>query len=74
MVVISDGVAVNGSFASQLNWLIAEMIEQPHAAAQQHRHKVDIDLVEQSSLEALLRDARGADGNIVGPGDSPGAY
>ena len=66
---MGDPGSRNDPHAFELNRLDAEMVKQPDTAAQQHWHEVDVEFVEQSGLEALLRDARGADGNILVPGD-----
>jgi len=46
--------------------------KQPHPAAQQHRHQVDADLVQQPRPQVLLRDRGGADGDGALAGDGLG--
>src|SRR5919199_4585447 len=41
------------------------MVEQPDATSEQDGHKVDVYLVEQPGLDALLNDARGAYGDVL---------
>jgi hypothetical protein len=50
--------------AFQLHGVLADVIEQPHAAAKQHRDQVNLDLVQQPGPQAPLDGggARQADG------------
>jgi hypothetical protein len=50
----------------------AEVIEQADAAPEQHRHQVEVELVQESRSEALLHDAGGAHADVLVPGDRSG--
>jgi hypothetical protein len=48
------------------------VVEQADTCAQQERHQVDMDFVEQSGLEALLHDRGGGNDDTLLSGDRPG--
>ena len=66
---MGDAGGLNHPRAYQFNRLDTEMLEQSDTATKQHRHKVHLDFVEQSGLEALLCDACGTDSNMLVPGN-----
>ena len=53
-----DARGVNDSRGFQFDVLGPEVIKQADAGTEQHRHDVELDLVEQPGSKALLRDAR----------------
>ena len=60
--------------ALQLYGLVAEMVEQPRASAEQHGNEVDLDLVQEPGTEALLGEACAttqSDGGMRTPATSP---
>src|SRR5687767_13502918 len=59
-----DAGGLNYSGAFQLNWCSAQVVEHTDAAAEQDRHQVDVYLVENSGLDALLHDTRAGYGDI----------
>jgi hypothetical protein len=56
--------------AFQLNSSI-QVVEQADTCAQQERHQVDMDFVEQSGLEALLHNRGGGNDDTLLSGDCP---
>jgi hypothetical protein len=57
---VGHGRGVDGSLDFQVAPAVAELIEQPHALTEKHRDEVDLQLVKESSLQALLDDVRAA--------------
>ena len=53
---MSHAWRVNDSEGFQLHALGAEVVEEADTAAKQHRHQVDLYLIEQARPEALLAD------------------
>jgi len=64
---MGDARGLNHPDAFQFNWLNAKLLEQSDTRAEQDGHQGDMDFVQQSSLEALLGDARGRYGDILLP-------
>src|SRR4029453_446072 len=50
----------------------AEVVEQADATPEQHRHQVDVDLVQESRSDALLHDAGRAHPHVLVAGDRLG--
>src|SRR4051812_29199865 len=57
---VGDAWGLDHPGAFQLPMIGAEDLEHPHPVAQEHGYEVDLQLVEQPSLEVLLGDARAA--------------
>src|SRR5512132_1877904 len=57
--------ALDHSRALQVDRPGAEVVEQADAAAEQDRHQVDVDLVQEPRPEALLHDAGGAHPDVL---------
>ena len=55
--------------AFQLTRLKAELLEQADALSEQHRHHIDLDFVQYAQANALLRDVRPTDADVLVPGD-----
>src|SRR5450432_4235454 len=66
--------AFNNAGAVQFNWRGGEVVEQSYTCAKQHGNEVDMYLVNQSSIEALLRDGPTAYRNTLTSGDFPGLF
>jgi hypothetical protein len=57
---VGNGWGVNGPLDFQIAPRVAKLIEQPDAPTEKYRHEVDLHLVEEPGLDALLNEARAA--------------